>query len=161
MKKAQRILLFVVVLAVAVSSVFTVMAVSSASSKVYDIDYTCSCSGTTDGEVDSYIDDFGSYGTAGSFARHDNASGCSYSYGYVSATVWHYPGTQSNYNRTTRTASDTENGGGAFAAMYVYDGTGGIGEIFCIESNHTLRLTCNGVQRTYSKYICNGEPAMK
>ena len=160
MKMTKRLLLIAVCFLVLSSLLAVGVAASQESYKDYIVDYTCSCFPEKNGLFDNYIASYGSSASAYSFALHDTAQ-CSASYAYVSGSIWHYPAAQPTYNRTTRTDSESANDGSADASIFVVEGSNGIGEVFCVESDHTVRVTCNGVQRTYSKYICNGEPAMK
>lgn len=76
---------------------------------------------------------------------------------YVSAKFWVYPTSGSSTYRTV-VRTDTEYGTNVDASVNSY---GISGEVFCIESNHTITTRCNNTNYTYSKYISNGEPAMK
>ena len=133
-----------------------------ASADVSDAEnFTDQCpTATLSGMGRSYLADYGdeSYALT-TFSQTPNTHTTSTTV-YVGAKFWHYPvgSTPSAYRTTTR--STTSSGVSSGTARVTSSGISGI--IFCVESAHTLSMTCNG--RTYpqqTKWTCAGEPAMK
>ena len=119
---------------------------------------TCSCADSTfTAAAESYVGTGATLSYALTELNHRASDSCTSGSVYVSAKFWHYPSASSSaYNTTTLTNSAE----GRYVSARVTE-TASIGEVFCIESNHRVTTVCSGETETYTRYICNGGPAMK
>lgn len=156
MKTTKRISVSLLVLVMVLSAVLAIPA--SAGSERHYFTNQCSCGYTFSAYAQSTFSG-ATVGYAQTSLDHAHSPVASDGKTTVSATIWHYPSTNSSaYNTAHVSASAT--GLGSVATCDRSQGYN-VGTIFCIESNHYYEYICGGVKYSDSMYISNGEPAMK
>ena len=156
MKTLKRISLTTLVLVMVLAAVLAIPASALGTYRGY-FSQKCECDGVFYGHWENRATIGSSVSYAKTVLDHMDSPECTSGSVYASAKFWHYPSSSSSaYNTTTVYSSDQGKDASCTANQ-----TSSVGEIFCVESNHTATTVCNGTTYTYNKYYCNGSPAMK